>query len=159
MPRLRAPDGLGHSTSAHGSGPVDALCRAINNIVDEDPQVVEFSVNAITEGLDAVGEVTMRLCERAAAADALGDAPLTATGVRRPRVHSGYGVHTDIVVAAGEAYVSALNKMLAARAACVDPARSESFGAADARYIPNTRSADGSSGAGSVGSMRPAQSQ
>ena len=61
--RMRGPGGAVKTESAQGTGPVDALCRAINRIVGEPGELVEFAVNAITEGIDAVGEVTIRVQE------------------------------------------------------------------------------------------------
>jgi 2-isopropylmalate synthase len=118
--RLRAPDGTLRSASAQGTGPVDAVCQAINEIVGEEVEVVELAVNSITEGLNAVGEVTIRLKERGAAAtasDAQSPQRIAATGDRRTQVFSGYGVHTDIIMATAEAHIAALNKLLHAQAA------------------------------------------
>lgn len=86
-----------------GTGPVDAVYKAINRIVGEPNQLIEFSIKAVTEGIDAVGEVTIRIQT---------DQPIN--GVRT-RVFSGHGASTDIVVASARAYMSALNKLLAAR--------------------------------------------
>ena len=47
--------------AAHGTGPVDAVYKAINRIVRVPNELIEFSVNAVTEGIDAVGEVTIRI--------------------------------------------------------------------------------------------------
>jgi 2-isopropylmalate synthase len=72
--------------------------------------LIEFSINAITEGIDAVGEVTIRIQEtpRQNVKPVNGKA-------ERPQIFSGYGVNVDIIVAAAEAYLGALNKMLAAQ--------------------------------------------
>lgn len=67
----------------------------------------EFSVKAITEGIDAVGNVTIRIEEA-------GQTPNDGADGRR-HTYSGHGVHTDIIVAAAYAYMGALNKLLAAR--------------------------------------------
>jgi len=71
--------------------------------------LVEFAVNAITEGINATAEVTIRVQEygtRAAESE---------KSNRLPRAFSGYGVNTDTVVAAAEAYVGALNKLFHSR--------------------------------------------
>jgi 2-isopropylmalate synthase len=119
--RLRAPGGALRTASAQGTGPVDAVCQAINEIVGGDTDVVELSVNSITEGLNAVGEVTIRLRERGA--PAAGDAAqrIAATGDRRAKVFSGYGVHTDIIMATAEAHIAALNKWLHAKGEISSP--------------------------------------
>ncbi len=106
--RLRCPDGEARIDSDHGTGPVDAIYKAINRVVQRPTELTEFAINAITEGLDAVAEVTVRIREQGAVD--------TAEAQRRgPQVYSGYGVNTDTLVAAAEAYVGALNKLVAAR--------------------------------------------
>jgi 2-isopropylmalate synthase len=102
--RMRGPGGALRTESAQGTGPVDAVCQAIDRIVGAEVELVEFSTKAITEGIDAVGEVTIRVRGREAR-DASRLAP-------RARAFVGYGVNVDIVVAAAEAYAAALNKLL-----------------------------------------------
>jgi 2-isopropylmalate synthase len=112
---LRDSRGETHLASAQGDGPVDAVCRAVNAVVGNVAQLVEFSVDAVTEGIDALGGVTVRLrpvddAEAAGAAGQLTEgagAPQT-----RPRTFSGFGAHTDIIVATAEAYVGAINALL-----------------------------------------------
>lgn len=81
------------SASAQGSGPVDAVYSAIRAITKEAPDLQLYSVNAITSGTDAQGEVTVRL-EKAG------------------RIVHGHGADTDIVIASAKAYVDALNKLV-----------------------------------------------
>jgi 2-isopropylmalate synthase len=91
---------------------VDAVYKAINRIVAVPNTLTEFSVKAVTEGIDAVGEVTIRIQPDN------GDDPEAfnpQTGRRLVRTFSGHGASTDIIVASARAYLSALNKMLAAR--------------------------------------------
>jgi 2-isopropylmalate synthase len=109
--RLRGPDGKVTTDSGQGTGPVDAVYQAIKRVVNRPNELIEFSINAITEGIDAVGEVTVRIQEtpRTNGKPANGKA-------ERPQIFSGYGVNVDIIVAAAEAYLGALNKMLAAQA-------------------------------------------
>jgi 2-isopropylmalate synthase len=120
--RLVGPDGEVRTESAQGTGPVDAVCAAINRIVGDPGELVEFDVTAVTEGISAVGEVTMRVRERRAQESLHStEAPDVHIddAVRNERfpVYSGNGVHVDIVVAAAEAYLSALNRLFHARAA------------------------------------------
>ena len=61
--RMRGPGDTVKTESAQGTGPVDAVCKAINKVVGEPGELVEFAVNAITEGIDAVGEVTIHVQE------------------------------------------------------------------------------------------------
>jgi len=79
--------------SCHGTGPVDAVYRAINRIVGVENELIEFSIQAVTEGIDAMAEVTIRIR-------------------RGPDVYTGRASHTDIIVASGRAYVNALNKLI-----------------------------------------------
>ncbi len=121
--RLRGPDGQMHTDSSQGTGPVDAIYQAINRLVQRPNELIEFSINAITEGLDAVAEVTVRIREQGgngrSNGERLGASTSTATVLTGKRVEqqifSGYGVHTDTIMAAADAYMGALNKMLAAR--------------------------------------------
>ncbi|MGC8800134.1 MAG: 2-isopropylmalate synthase [Chloroflexus sp.] len=116
--RLIGPDGQAKVDSAQGTGPVDAVYQAINRIIQRPNELIEFSINAITEGLDAVAEVTVRIREQGSSAR-LSESSSTATSLTGRRqyqqIFSGYGVHTDTIVAAAQAYMSALNKMLTAR--------------------------------------------
>ena len=107
---LRGPDGQVMTDAAHGTGPVDAVYKAINRLIGVPNELTEFSVNAVTEGIDAVGQVTIRI-----EAEANGDTnlPLNPQTGLRSYVFSGHGASTDIVVASGRAYLSALNKLLA----------------------------------------------
>ncbi len=79
---------------ADGGGPVDAAFRAIEAIVNSETRLQLYSVNNITSGTDAQGEVTVRL-EKAG------------------RIVNGQGADTDIVIASANAYINALNKLIA----------------------------------------------
>jgi len=102
---IRGPDGQVFCDADHGAGPVDAVYRAINRVIGEPNELIEFSIQAVTEGIDAVGRVTIRI---------EADDPVSENGVER-RVFSGRGADTDIVVASAKAYMFALNRLLAAR--------------------------------------------
>ncbi|MCU0504083.1 MAG: 2-isopropylmalate synthase [Anaerolineae bacterium] len=109
---LRGPDGVVREDAAIGTGPVDSVYRAINRIVQVPNELTEFSIKAVTEGIDAVGEVTIRIEPDAAnGANGHGEGYLTQAGLRA-RTYSGHGADTDIIVASAKAYMSALNKML-----------------------------------------------
>jgi len=107
--RLVGPDGQKQVFAAIGTGPVDAVFKAVDAIVKAKSTLVEFVIHAITEGIDALGEVTVRIesGDLPAIKDAQDD-----TG--QPHTFGGYGADTDIVVASAKAYLSALNKMLIA---------------------------------------------
>ncbi len=102
---LRGPDGQVICDADHGTGPVDAVYRAINRVVGEPNELIEFSVQAVTEGIDAVGRVTIRIQAKE---------PVKENGYER-RVFSGRGSDVDIVVASAKAYMFALNRLIAAR--------------------------------------------
>jgi len=85
-------DGVEKQASGEGSGPVDATFKALESVVDSGANLLLYSVNNITSGTDAQGEVTVRLA-------------------RDGRVVNGQGADTDIVVASAKAYLHALNKL------------------------------------------------
>ncbi|NPV41131.1 MAG: 2-isopropylmalate synthase [Anaerolineae bacterium] len=107
--RLVGPDGGKHIYAAIGTGPVDAAFKAIDAIVEEPSTLVEFVIHAITEGIDAQGEVTVRI-----AAEHLPATKDAQKESERVTTFGGYGADTDIIVAATKAYLSALNKLLVA---------------------------------------------
>ena len=90
---MMTPDAEGRTASAQGTGPVDSVCKAIDSIVDLDVELTEFSVSSVTEGIDALGEVTIRIEHEGS-------------------TYSGRGSDTDIVVASAKAYVNAINRAL-----------------------------------------------
>ncbi|OFZ72405.1 MAG: 2-isopropylmalate synthase [Betaproteobacteria bacterium RBG_16_64_9] len=75
-----------------GDGPVDATFKAIELVARSGAELVLYSVNAVTQGTESQGEVTVRLS-------------------RAGRIVNGVGADTDILVASAKAYVSALNKL------------------------------------------------
>ena len=105
--RLTGPDGSRHVQAAVGTGPVDAAYKAIDQIVGAPNTLLEFSVHAVTEGIDAQGEVSVRI-------QGIGGlpAPNPQREISHPRTYGGYGADTDIIVASVKAYLSALNKLL-----------------------------------------------
>jgi len=110
--RLRAPNGETITDAAHGTGPVDAVYKAINRIVGVPNKLTEFSIKAVTEGIDAVGEVTIRIEAEPAEENGL---PINPQTGRKTLLFSGHGASTDIIVASARAYMSALNKLLSIR--------------------------------------------
>ena len=93
---LRFQDGGVLIDSSHGNGPIDAIYRAINRIMQVENDLIEFSVQSVTRGIDALGEVTIR--------------------IKAPdgRIFTGRGAHPDITTAAARAYANALNRLMAA---------------------------------------------
>jgi len=85
-------DGEEKTARARGDGPVDAAFSAIEAIVHSDAELRLYSVNSITGGTDAQGEVTVRL-------------------MRGDRIVNGQAADTDIVIASAKSYVNGLNKL------------------------------------------------
>ncbi len=96
--RLIAPDGEILADAALGTGPVDAVYQAINRLVGVPNELTEFSVKSVTEGIDAIGEVLIRI---------------ESNGT----TYTGRGSDTDIIVASAKAYTNALNRLLAVKKA------------------------------------------
>lgn len=109
---LTGPDGEEYRDAALGTGPVDAAYQAINRIIGVKNKLTEFAINAVTEGLDAQAEAMIRI-QPINGEREYGMNPQT--NQMFARTFSGHGASTDIVVASARAYLSALNRMLAAR--------------------------------------------
>lgn len=78
--------------SATGSGPVDAIFKAIESVAQSGAALQIYSVNAVTQGTESQGETSVRLA-------------------RGNRVVNGQGADTDVLVATAKAYLSALSKL------------------------------------------------
>jgi len=89
--RIRSADGSQIDESASGDGMVDAVCGAIRRAVGVDAVLTDFHVAAVTGGIDALGDVTVKV----------------EVGGHR---YTGRGVSTDIVEASGRAFLAALNR-------------------------------------------------
>ena len=98
--RLVDVHGQQHMDSAIGTGPVDAIYKAINRVTGADNTLTEFAVKAVTEGIDAQGEVTIRI---------------EVNGT----TFQGRAADPDILVAAARAYLHALNRSIATPAGAV----------------------------------------
>jgi 2-isopropylmalate synthase len=94
--RLRAADGSEVEESATGDGMVDAACGAIRRAVGIDAALTDFHVAAVTGGVDALGDVTVKV---------------VVDGHR----YTGRGVSTDIVEASARAFLAALNRSVRLR--------------------------------------------
>ncbi len=79
-------------SESQGDGPVDATFKAIEALAKSGAELLLYSVNAVTQGTESQGEVTVRLSKGG-------------------RIVNGVGADTDIVVASAKAYISALNKL------------------------------------------------
>jgi 2-isopropylmalate synthase len=96
--RLIGPGGEVLADASLGTGPVDAVYKAINRIVKVPNELTEFTVKSVTEGIDAIGEVLIRI---------------DSEGV----TYTGRGADTDVIVASAKAYMNALNRLLATKKA------------------------------------------
>ncbi|HWS24728.1 MAG TPA: 2-isopropylmalate synthase [Anaerolineales bacterium] len=108
--RLRGPDGKTHTHAVVGTGPVDATYKAIDQIVKVKANLLEFNIHAITEGIDALGEVTVRI-----QSDEASNTMNAQLETQVARVFGGHGADPDIIVASAKAYLAALNKLLVAQ--------------------------------------------
>lgn len=79
-----------------GDGPVDAVYNVIGNLVNMPIKLVDYVIQAITGGTDALGEVSVRIKE----------------DINNNKVYSGHGSDTDIIIASAKAYINAINKMI-----------------------------------------------
>ncbi|OAY72858.1 2-isopropylmalate synthase A [Ananas comosus] len=105
--KLIASDGEEKIACFVGTGPVDAAYKAIDSIIQVPAVLREYSMNAVTEGIDAIA--TTRVVISGDNSDASTHA---LTGQTSNRTFSGSGAAMDIVVSSVRAYISALNKML-----------------------------------------------
>jgi len=94
--RPRSPTRAARSTwsASTGTGPVDAAYKAIDQVVSVHGDLQEFAVKAVTRGIDAIGEVTVRIQSDDG------------------RIFTGRGADNDIIVSSAKAYVNAINRMI-----------------------------------------------
>tara|TARA_Y100000994_G_C15699343_1_gene444491 strand:+ start:499 stop:2034 length:1536 start_codon:yes stop_codon:yes gene_type:complete len=88
-------NGSEFTDAATGTGPVDAVYQAINRVIAVDNVLTEFRVDSVTEGIDAIGDVTIRI-------------------EKDGNIYVGRGSDTDIIVASAKAYMNALNRAVSA---------------------------------------------
>jgi len=95
--RMTNPDDEAQIGVSVGTGPVDAVFRSIDQIIGRPTTLIEYAVHSITEGIDALGNVTVRIVDV--------DDP--------SQTISGHGADVDIIVASAKAYIAAKNRMIA----------------------------------------------
>mgnify|MGYP001042899934 CR=1 FL=1 len=95
-------DGVVQSAVALGDGPVDATFAAIGKIVPHEAALQLFSINAVTEGIDAQAVVSVKLAEGGKSVN-------------------GQASDVDIIVASARAYLNALNKLVQKRGRTAPP--------------------------------------
>lgn len=88
------PEGEIHTVCEWGTGPVDAVYKAVNQVIDVENDLSEYSVQSVTRGIDALGEVTVRV------------------KAQDGQIYTGRGADGDIIVSSTKAYINALNRML-----------------------------------------------
>jgi len=103
---LQGVDGNTVCHTATGVGPIDATFKAIDEMVEEKIKLLEYTVQAITEGMDALGKVTTRIEV---------EVPTNGGDKTIARQFMGRGADTDILTASAKAYLFAVNRMLAAK--------------------------------------------
>ncbi len=91
--RLKTADGRLLQGAASGDGPVDSIYNAIDRLVGFKGKLKDYSIQSVTSGKDALGEVTVKL------------------GTLK-RVEHGRAASTDILEASAKAYLSAINRLL-----------------------------------------------
>ena len=92
--RVIGPGDRTESDAATGNGPVDAVCKAIERATGVTARLADFNVHSVTEGVDSIGEVVIRVEQDG-------------------KTFTGRGASTDIIVASAKAYLSAVNRMIA----------------------------------------------
>jgi len=76
-----------------GTGPVDAICKCVRKLTKAECTLIEFSVKSVTEGIDSLGEVIIRIKDDVTQA-----------------IYSGHAANTDIILASAQAYLNAVNR-------------------------------------------------
>lgn len=88
-------DGRLMEEAACGNGPVDAICKAVDKLTGINCTLVNWGINAVTAGKDALGDVTLRISING-----------------QKKIYMGRGISTDILDASAKAYVNAVNKLV-----------------------------------------------
>ena len=92
---IRTEDGVVERAST-GDGPVDAAFKAINQVVDIQLNLIDYQIRSVTEGEDAIGEVSLKVQDNG-------------------NIITGHGASTDIIEASARAYIHAVNKLIQIR--------------------------------------------
>ncbi len=91
---MREPDGNEVTVCDFGTGPVDAVYKAVDQVIGIKNDLTEYSVQSVTRGIDALGEVTVRV------------------KAEDGGIYTGRGADGDIIVSSTKAYINALNRLL-----------------------------------------------
>ncbi|KHN37280.1 2-isopropylmalate synthase 2, chloroplastic [Glycine soja] len=106
--KLLSSDGSTHVACSIGTGPVDSAYKAVDLIVKEQVTLLEYSMNAVTEGIDAIATTRVVIRGESETSTITTHA---LTGETVIRTFSGTGAGMDVVVSSVKAYIAALNKM------------------------------------------------
>ncbi|MEM9731457.1 MAG: 2-isopropylmalate synthase [Myxococcota bacterium] len=109
--KLIGPDGQIETAAEVGTGPVDAVYKAVQQLVHVPCTLLEYTVQSVTQGIDALGEVSVRVAPDDDEASA--DKVNPQYEHSRARVFHGHGADTDVIVASAKAYIAAINRILA----------------------------------------------
>jgi len=104
--KMAGPDGVERYVAATGTGPVDAVYKAIDQIVGVHVKLDDYSMTSVTEGIEALA------CTRVVVSPVAGGVNDNNPLISKERKFSGSGSDTDIVTASARAYTSAINKLL-----------------------------------------------
>lgn len=109
--RMIGPDGIIRTASGIGTGPVDAAYKAIDSLVRVPAELLDYTMQSVTEGIDALAQT--RVVIKPAGRMSSQGYVSSAQGGKVQRTYSGGAADEDIVVSSARAYTSALNKMIA----------------------------------------------
>lgn len=109
--KLMGPDGVERYVSSTGTGPVDAVYKAIDQIIGVEVTLESYSMNSVNEGIEALASTRVVIVPTV---DGPNDSSVmdAQTSQLREKKFSGSGSDTDIITSSARAYVSALNKLL-----------------------------------------------
>jgi len=108
---MMGPDGVQRYVASTGTGPVDAVYKAIDQIMGVSVELEDYSMQSVNEGIEALATTRVVIIPKVGGPN---DSQSThaQSGITNDRKFTGLGSDTDIVVASARAYVSALNKLL-----------------------------------------------
>mmetsp|Transcript_14360 Transcript_14360/g.20660 ORF Transcript_14360/g.20660 Transcript_14360/m.20660 type:complete len:655 (-) Transcript_14360:116-2080(-) len=108
--KMRGPDSVERYIATTGTGPVDAVYKAIDQIMGVQVDLETYGLQSVSEGIQALATTRVSISPKAHGPN--DSSSMNAQTGMKDRKFSGAGSDTDIVVASARAYVSALNKLL-----------------------------------------------
>lgn len=104
--KMRGPDGVERYVAATGTGPVDAVYKAIDQIIGVSVTLVDYTMKSVSEGIEALANT------RVVITPVVGGVNDNNPLISKERKFTGHGSDTDIVTSSARAYCSAINKLL-----------------------------------------------